>query len=539
MRSLDVAATRTYHAAGLWTRHTWGERLQAWASRSPDRLAAADSSRRLTRREYAGEVAALADGLVSCETLPGQRVGLLSGNCIDYAVARLAISEIGAVTVPISVALGDADIRHLVDMAGVRVLIGPTRWGEREMLVPLITNPPGSVEVIVSFDDPAPPGLLSVADLIELGRKHPRSGAAVVDTRPDPDTLDILSATSGTTQGVTKLVARTQNQYYSLERQILSRHGITEHDRLLGMAPITQAIGSNPIYANLLYGSSYVEMQRFSAAEALTRIESEGITYLVSVPTHLVDLLDAIEEGSYDLSGLRVVYSAGAAISPDVARDIERLTGATFLSAYGAVDAGVGSGSGLDDPAEERFTTAGRTFVGDEVLVTDPDGHPVGVGEIGEFRLRGASGSLGYWADEEADKAVFDEAGYARTGDLGTIGPDGLLRIIDRSKDIIIRGGQNIVPAEIERLLIAHPAVHHASIVAVPDRRLGERCCAFIVPKGSAPSLDELRTYLRAEGLATYKLPEHVEIVRELPMSPGGKVSKATLRATLRDRLQR
>jgi non-ribosomal peptide synthetase component E (peptide arylation enzyme) len=421
-----------------------------------------------------------------------------------------------------------------VEAAGVRVLLGSERWGDRDVLGPVAASPPPGLDEIVTFDDPAPSGLRSLADLMELGRARPRTAAAVVEGRPDPDVLDILSATSGTTQGVTKLVARTQNQYYSLERQIMGRHGILQDDVLLGLAPITQAIGSNPIYANLLYGSSFIELERFDAAHALDLIAREGVTYIVSVPTHLVDLLDEVRGGVHDLSSLRVVYCAGAAIAPEVAKAVEEVTGAVFLSAYGAIDAGAGSGSAPEDPPAARFTSAGRPFPEDEVRVTDDEGRLVKPGEVGEFRLRGPSSALGYYGDEEADAALFDEEGFARTGDLGFIDGDGYLHVVDRSKDVIIRGGQNIVPAEVERALLTHPSVRHAAVVAAPDARLGEVCCAFVVPRGEAPTLEDLRTHLRQAGLASVKLPERLEIIDALPLSAGGKVRKGDLRQLLR-----
>lgn len=531
MRPLDPTLTAEYYWAGFWSRHTWGERLHAWAQREPTRLAASDGNRRLGRAAYAEEVTALSDGLAALGVQRGDRVAILSENRVEYATTRLALSELGAVTVPLSVALGPADIGELVSAAGVDLVFAARGRGQRDHLSELRTVAPG-VD-LVGFDDPTPSSVVSYADLLERGRSQPRSGLDAVEQRPDPDQLDILSATSGTTQGRTKLVARTQNQYYSLQRQILGRHGITADDVVLGLAPMTQAVGSNPMYANLLFGAAYVELARFDPAAALETIVAERVTYLVTVPTHLVDLLDEMVRTNGDISSLRVVYSAGSAVNPDLARAIEERTGACFLSAYGAIDAGAGSGSGPTDPPEARFSTAGRIYDGELVRVTDEEGTVLPAGQVGEFRLRGPSGALGYWDDEEADRALFDDDGFARTGDLGCIDIDGYLRVLDRSKDIIIRGGQNVVPAEVERALHSHPAVRHAAVVPAPDPRLGEICCAFVVPRGAPPTLDELRRHLRQIGLASFKLPERLEVVDELPLSAGGKVRKAELRSRL------
>jgi acyl-CoA synthetase (AMP-forming)/AMP-acid ligase II len=259
-------------------------------------------------------------------------------------------------------------------------------------------------------------------------------------------------------------------------------------------------------------------------------MERHACTYAVVIPTQLTKLIAVPDLGNFDLSRLRLITNSGAKLPAPVAERAEALFNAKIQSIYGCSEAGAATMTSVRDPRDKRINTAGRALLGQELVVRDDAGNPVGKNAVGEVCWRGANKTYGFLNDPEGTEAVWDASGWLNSGDLGTIDDEGYLRIVGRKKDMIIRGGQNINPRAIEEVLLRHPAVVDVAIAPVPDAVLGERVGAFVVgrPSGSL-SLEEVARFVQEQGLAKWNRPELLFLVDDLPRNAGGKVDKALL----------
>ena len=253
---------------------------------------------------------------------------------------------------------------------------------------------------------------------------------------------------------------------------------------------------------------------------------------MFAISTHLVDMTNCPTLDQYDLSSIKRLISAGAYVPPEVVRQVETRMDAKTLIMYGAMDGWVGTGVCIDDPKEKRYNTIGRAMPGCEVAIFDEAAtRQLPQGEVGEIAGRGPANSLGYFNDPESDLQVFRVDDWAFNGDLGMIDEEGYIKILGRSKDIIIQGGQNIVPTELEDLLMTHPKVANVAVIGMPNHRLGEVVCAYIILKAGVPSLtlDETVEFLKEHKVAPYKLPRRIELVDTFPTHKGDKVLKSEL----------
>ncbi len=433
---------------------------------------------------------------------------------------------------------------------GALMVAMPTRWREREVggLLDAVR-----AEVFISVESDNAGDLRSLHDslhpeLLHLKAVHyarstgsesfesqlastgPLSAAAQARLRPHPDGPAHVMCSSGTT-GVPKASVWGGNDIVAfLVHQTATALQLTPDDIAAGIAPAGQASTGYvfPILTPLLTGGTSVILEQWNPAAALDLIVSERCTYATAIPTQLVMMLDLPLE-SADLSAFSRFNNAGAPLAPHVAQEIERRMGCRVQNVYGTTDGGVPTMTGVDDPAEARWHTVGRVCVGEEVELRDADGRPVDAGQDGEICWRGANKSYGYFNQPDYDEANWLDDGWCRSGDLGRFDDAGYLQIVGRIKDMILRGGMNVFPAELEDALAQHPAVRTAAVVPVPDERLGERACVAVVADGTPPTLDDLTNFLTAKGFAKYKLPEFLVVLTELPTNSGGKVDKTRL----------
>ena len=294
-----------------------------------------------------------------------------------------------------------------------------------------------------------------------------------------------------------------------------------------------------PVLAPLLVGAASVLLENWSPAAAVELLESERATHAAAIPTQLVKMLQENDIGERDFSAVRVITSAGAPLTPDTAAQTEDTFGCVVTTVYGSTDGGVITVTRTSDPVEKRRRTVGRPIPGADLVLRDAvKGQPVTIGSSGEATWRTPTKSFGYLNDDERTDAMFREDGWFYSGDLGSLDEEGYLAITGRSKDLIIRGGQNISPLEIEQIIARHEAVSEVAVVGVPDPVFGERVCvcAVLLPGHTALSLDDVVAYMRAQDIAPYKLPERMVLFDELPKSAGGKLSKVTLRSTIAER---
>ncbi len=400
---------------------------------------------------------------------PGDVVAVQLANVWQFVALELAIPDLGAVILPLPLSLGEHELRWVEEKATPRLIL-------RDL----------------DFDSAA--------------------GAAFEVARPDPDRIVEIALTSGTT-GMPKLASLSARLKQVTFESFTSRLGITEHDRVLPMTPLTQGIGGMCLYC-LRTGAALVMLREphWTAEHCLHVAAESRATVLVGVPTNVIRMLNH----PISLPDVRAVAVAGAPLPPEIAERWETTTGIPISSFYGSMDAGQLAVASPSDPRNKRWTTVGRPH--------DKAEWQIAGGPEGEICMRGDLVQQRYWGD---DLGPFSTDGWAHMGDLGFVDGDGYLHVVGRVKDIIIRGGTNINPYEVESMLRLHPAVRDACVVGRPHPELGEVPVAFVVGQVDKAELDR---FLGERGLAHYKWPEAVRVVDELPLSGPGKVNRKSLR---------
>jgi acyl-CoA synthetase (AMP-forming)/AMP-acid ligase II len=362
-----------------------------------------------------------------------------------------------------------------------------------------------------------------------------RSELAVSETTlkarwPKGNDLARVAFTSGTT-GDPKAVLNLHNTTNCAIRFINRDHRLGPKDVILLMLPVGLNWGLFNMLQAVMSGASLIMLEQFSPATVLELIEKHRISYLCCAPAHVVSLLASPDLAKRNVSSLRVAVTGGASCPIEVVREFRRRMPGTLLELYGMLEAGMQSCTLIDDDPESVVGTVGKPIKEVESKVVNDRGEIVKPDEIGEILSRGPSVTIGYYNNSDANARAFTPDGWFHTGDLGTFDSRGYLRIVGRKKEMLIRGGANIYPREIEEVLYQHPKIRDAAVIGVPDARLGEKTCACVVPKdGETITFDEVVEFLRPK-IATYKLPEVFKLFSDLPRTPTGKIQKGPLLA--------
>ena len=523
----DADAARRYHDAGWWGDDTVGSLVAHWARTRPDAIAFVADGRRYTWAEYDRDADAIARALLATSPEPDDRVAVMMPDGPAVHAVFVGIERAGLVCVGIGARAGDREVAHLLGRTGARVLVtAPEQHGRSASQLRADVEALGATidrHVLVGLD-------ATVVD--------PATDGVVDDTAPlrplDPDTLFLLNSTSGTT-GLPKCVMHTQNRWFYFHRLAADAGGFGDDEVFMGALPAPFGFGLwTAHFTPAALGVPTVVMDRFDAHEALDLIERERVTVLCCVSTQFIMLLNAQAEQPRDLSSLRCMFTGGEAVPYERAADFEEVTGAKVLQFYGSNETGALSHTSHATDRDTRLRTAGHVIADMEVRLFDPDtGVPVAPGVTrGVPGCRGPATALGYWGDEEANRALFTDDGWMLMGDIVEIDDDGVLTVIGRTSDFIIRGGKNISAPAVEAELATHPAVAMVAAVPFPDPVFGERVCAYVeVRPGMEVALDDLVAHLRARGVSREWWPEHLVVLDELPRSSGSKVAKGDLRA--------
>ncbi|RQQ44792.1 AMP-binding protein [Burkholderia stagnalis] len=537
---------------------TIGQFLRETAERFPDRPAVVFREQRVrwTWRAFADEVDALAAGLAALGIGKGDRVGIWSPNRSEWLLTQFATARIGAILVNLNPAYRLAELEYALNKVRCTAVITAERFkssGYVEMLQTiapeLASAAPGalhaarvpSLRTIVSMGDVAPAGMFRFTDVIARGRDalDPAAldalGATLAST--DPINIQFTSGTTGSPKGATL----THRNVVNNARSIAMAMRFSEQDALCIPVPLYHCFGMVlSVLACVSTGAAMVfPGEAFDPAATLAAVAEERCTALHGVPTMFIAELDHPDFAKYDLSTLRTGIMAG---SPCPIETMKRVVSQMHMSevtiAYGMTETSpVSFHSSTDDPLETRTTTVGRIQPHLEVKVIDPSGGTVPVGETGELCTKGYSVMLGYWDDDEKTRDVLVD-GWMHTGDLATIDADGYCNIVGRLKDMLIRGGENIYPREIEEFLFRHPKIQSAQVFGVPDAKYGEEVCAWIVLRaGEQMSEDDVRAFCNGQ-IAHYKIPRYIRFVDELPMTVTGKVQKFIMRQRMIDELK-
>ena len=510
---------------------TIGENLKRTVDRVGDRdaLVASAQGYRATYRDLWDETTVLAKALLSRGVEKGTRVGLWAPNRFEWVVIQYATARIGAILVNINPAYKAQELRHTLNQSGVTLLLlsrGFRQTDYVEILDRVRPTCPTLTEALVL--DESWTALLEEGDSVDDASLALRESSLSFD---DPINIQYTSGTTGTPKGATLSHHNILNNGFFCGEVL----GYTETDRVCVPVPFYHCFGM--VIGNLActsHGACIVTPgEAFDAGQTLAAVETERCTSLYGVPTMFIAQLDHPDFGRVDFSSLRTGVMAGSPCPVEIMKQVrERMHMREVTICYGMTETSpVSTQTRVDDPVEKRVATVGPVHPHVEVKVVDPEsGQLTRRGESGELCTRGYSVMLGYWNDETATAAAIDRGRWMHTGDLATMDDDGYLKIVGRIKDMIIRGGENVYPREIEEFLYTHPNVADAQVIGVPSVRYGEEVMAWIKPKpGAQLDADSLTTFCRGD-IATYKIPRYWKIVDEFPLTVTGKVQKFRMR---------
>jgi fatty-acyl-CoA synthase len=525
------------YAAGETTKplleETIGHNFERTVAAHADREALVEiaSGRRWTWRELNHAVDEVARGLIALGIEKGDRVGIWAPNCAEWTITQFATAKIGAVLVNVNPAYRTHEFSYAVNQSGMRLLLAASSFKTSDYCAIVYQTradcPTLERTVYVDTDD--------WAALVAAGQEQP---ADAVDRRShglspdDPINIQYTSGTTGFPKGATLSHHNILNNGYFVTELI----GFTEEDRLCIPVPFYHCFGM--VMANLgcaTHGATMViPAPGFDPGTTLESIADERCTAVYGVPTMFIAMQNHPDFASYDLSSLRTGIMAGAVCPVEVMkRCVNEMHMAEISIAYGMTETSpVSCQTRRDDDLDRRTATIGRAAPHVEITIVDPvTGETSERGVPGEFCTRGYSVMLGYWNDEEKTREAIDADGWMHTGDLAVMREDGYCNIVGRIKDMVIRGGENIYPREIEEFLYSHPDVDDVHVVGVPDEKYGEELCAWIRMRAGAEPLDAERVREFATGkLAHYKIPRYVMIVDEFPTTVTGKIRKVQMR---------
>ena len=470
----------------------------------PGALAVLDPERQLTFVELRSLVRVAAGALLAEGLCPGEAVGVHLANSWEYVVLELAIPHAGGVILPLPMPLATHEMEWALSRSGATMVISSLETGAP-------AGVPSRCRAILTTD------LLRPADRV-----------AVPQPDADPDRVVEIALTSGTT-GLPRLASLNARLKQATFEGFTRRLEIGAGDRILVVSPVAHGLGGMCLFGSRV-GAALVMLrqERFDADGTVAAAAETRATHLVGVPTNIIRMLNSEALSHSDLSAARVTAVAGSLMPPEVARAWEERTGSKVCVFYGSMDAGQLAVGSPADTAEKRWNTVGRPHDVAELKIVDPDGRALPEGEAGEICMRGPTVQDRYWGERDGP---FSADGFAHTGDLGFLDQDGYLHLAGRLSDIIIRGGANINPTEVETILRRHPAIADACVVGRPDRELGERVVACVVPRQETRlDLGEIRKWLEDAGLAYYKWPEALMTIHELPLSGPGKIARSQLR---------
>ena len=539
---------KEYTENGGWLNLTYGDLLDRAASQHPDRVAVIDERHRLTYKSLKEKIVRFAIALLDLGVKSHDRIILQLPNRYEFVVAFYAMQKIGAVPLLAVPRHGYQEITSFAAITEPTGWIIPAKDGKVEFapLVKEVLSATRGLKHILMIRDGnfLPAYALSMEALME-GVDLERYSSSYLDPfRPDPNDVAVLLPTGGTT-GLPKMVPRTHNSLIVTNRSISARHR-TSDAILLQATPVGHAMAmQGALNCAIFTGSTLVLQGIPRPTEILETIQREGVTSAFMVPTQLEGIVNHPDLEGYDLRSLRVIGTAGAGLPVDVAEKA-----INYFSRFDCKFSGNGLGASegllalgdLDDPLELKIKTVGRSVTpGSHYKVVDQDERELPIHTEGELVAKGPEVFSGYYkTTEEEMKEVFTHDGYYRTGDLAKIDERGYITITGRRKDVIIRGGETLVPSEMENLIRRHPDVEGTAVVGVPDPQMGERACAFVVPKpGKSLTFEEMIRFLKSQGAGVLLLPERLEIVEHLPETGIGKVDKKALRREIEEKLRK
>ena len=499
-------------------------------------------------RQLGERVEAFAAGLLARGLEPGERIGIWSPNNAEWVVTQFATAKAGLILVNINPAYRLSELEYALNQAGCTALITAARFKTSdylgmlgELAPELATSTPGqlhaarlpALRLVIALGEECRPGTLRFDDVCALGGNAEREKLAALAVElqfDDPINIQFTSGTTGFPKGATLTHHNILNNGFFIGEAMR----LGPDDRLCIPVPLYHCFGM--VLGNLAcltHGAAMVYPgEGFDPLATLQTVAAERCTALHGVPTMFIAEMDHPDFAKFDLSSLRTGIMAGSPCPIEVMkRAVERMHLGEITIAYGMTETSpVSFQSSTDDPVERRVSTVGRVHPHLEVKIVDAAGRIVPRGAPGELLVRGYSVMLGYWNDAEKTREAIDPARWMHTGDLATIDDEGYCNIVGRIKDMVIRGGENVYPREVEEFLYRHPKIEDVQVIGVPDPRYGEELCAWVrLRHGEAATTEEIRAFCQGQ-IAHYKIPRYVKFVEAFPMTVTGKVQKFLMR---------
>lgn len=533
------AFAERYRKAGYWRGETMGEFLRIRAQADPDHLAIIDGDRRWTYAELDARANRLALAFMNLGLTPGARAVVQLPNIAEFFSVTFGLFRAGVIPVFALPAHRAAEISHFVANSEAAAYIIPSEFGGfdyRTIAASLSQEQAPSLRHVIVAGDPGDHTALAALEA------DPGPARSLPHCKPSDAALMQLS---GGSTGVSKLIPRTHDDYIYSFRASAEICQLDESSIYMGTLPIAHnfPMSSPGTFGTLYAGGTVVLTPSPSPDAAFPIIERERVTITGVVPPLALIWIEAAAQGRYDLSSLQVLQVGGAKLTPEVARRVQPALGAKLQQVFGMAE-GLVNYTRLDDSDEVIVHTQGRPIsADDEIRIVDDNDNPLPAGATGHLLTRGPYTIRAYHNAPEANTRAFTEDGYYRTGDIVSLTGDGYLVVHGRATDQINRGGEKISAEEVEDHLLAHPQVHDAALISAPDPYLGERSCAFVIPRGDVERPTklkaDLKAWIRSRGLAVHKVPDQIVLVQSFPATGVGKVSRKQLRAALREELER
>ena len=525
-----------YRQQGLWGDASLADYWQQTARAMPDKIAVVDNhGASYTYSALDHAASCLANWMLAKGIESGDRIAFQLPGWCEFTVIYLACLKIGAVSVPLLPSWREAELVWVLNKCQAKMFFAPTLFKQTrpvDLILPLQNQLP-QLQQIVGVDKLAPAtSSLSLSQIIADNT----SLTTAITTHGDE--LAAVLFTSGT-EGLPKGVMLTHNNILASERAYCARLNLTWQDVFMMPAPLGNATGFlHGVTAPFLIGARSVLLDIFTPDACLALLEQQRCTCMLGATPFVYDLLNVLEKQPADLSALRFFLCGGTTIPKKVARECQQ-RGIKLLSVYGSTESSPHAVVNLDDPLSRFMHTDGYAAAGVEIKVVDDARKTLPPGCEGEEASRGPNVFMGYFDEPELTARALDEEGWYYSGDLCRMDEAGYIKITGRKKDIIVRGGENISSREVEDILLQHPKIHDACVVAMPDERLGERSCAYVVLKAPhhSLSLEDVVAFFSRKRVAKYKYPEHIVVIEKLPRTASGKIQKFLLRKDIMRRL--
>lgn len=528
-----------YFESGEWDTLTISHIWDSNAAQYPEKEAIEDQTKALSWGEAKTWIDRLALGLVELGINRDEALVVQLPNCVELHLLRVACEKAGIICVPVLTTMREHEMQYILNYTeGVAVVIPLEFRGFNyvDMIEKIRPQLPKLKYMLITGDKVSNLGI-SINDMARQPLAEQYASNYLDNRRYHPEEVSIIFLTSGTT-GFPKFVEYPAAACANVGKHFAELLKISSNDVVAAIAPAARGPNLSVYYAAPRVAAKILMPPWLGAKEALESIEQKRVNVACLVPTQLAKMLREAEH--CDLSSVRIWFTTGSALPPSVAKAVEERMGGITLSQYGAVDFGAMAMPLPEDDFATRVYTVGEPRFGTSVKIVDDGGKEVAKGMSGEIVGKGPYCSSGYYKDLKATEETWNREGWYATGDLGKFDEQGNLVIVGRKNDMIIRGGQNIIPSEIENLLITHPKIQDVAIVAMPDPIMVEKACAYIIPKSKETvSLDEVTSFLKQKNVAPFKLPERLEIVDQFPLvSDGQKIDKKSLALDIAKKLE-